>query len=54
VLRALGRDDLLAQSAIRFSFGRNTTKDEIDLAIDFYTEAVSHLRAISPQHKQLA
>jgi len=54
VLRALGRDDLLAQSAIRFSFGRSTTKDEIDLAIDFYTEAVSHLRAISPQHKQLA
>jgi cysteine desulfurase len=48
VLRALGRDDVLAQSAIRFSFGRSTTNDEIDLAIDFYTGAVNHLRAISP------
>ena len=50
VLRALGRDDALAQSAIRFSFGRDTTNDEIDLAIGCYADAINHLRAISPQH----
>ena len=48
VLRALGRDDVLAQSAIRFSFGRQTTIDEIDAAIRCYTDAASHLRAITP------
>jgi cysteine desulfurase len=48
VLRALGRDDLLAQSAIRFSFGRTTTEDEIDFAIERYRWAVDHLRAIAP------
>ncbi len=54
VLRALGRDDALAQSAIRFSFGRDTTNDEIDLAIDCYADAIIHLRAISPQHARTA
>ncbi len=54
VLRALGRDDALAQSAIRFSFGRDTTNDEIDLAIGCYADAINHLRAISPQHARTA
>lgn len=54
VLRALGRDDVLAQSAIRFSFGRDTTNDEIDLAIGCYADAINHLRAISPQHARTA
>ncbi len=54
VLRALGRDDALAQSAIRFSFGRLTTMDEIDRAADCYVSAVSHLRSISPQCIQTA
>jgi cysteine desulfurase len=48
VLRALGRDDLLAQSAIRFSFGRTTTEEEIDIAIERYRWAVDHLRSIAP------
>ncbi len=54
VLRALGRDDALAQSAIRFSFGRNTTLDEIDKAVDCYINAVSHVRSISPECKRTA
>ena len=54
VLRALGRDDALAQSAVRFSFGRDTTNDEIDLAIGCYADAINHLRAISPQHTRTA
>ena len=48
VLRALGRDDALAQSAIRFSFGRTTTIDEIDVAIERYHWSVDHLRLIAP------
>jgi cysteine desulfurase len=44
VLRALGRSDLLAQSAIRFSFGRPTTTAEVDLAITRYRDAVRRLR----------
>jgi cysteine desulfurase len=54
VLQALGRDDVLAQSAIRFSFGRDTTDDEIDLAIGCYVDAIVHLRAISPQRSRTA
>ncbi len=54
VLRALGRDDALAQSAIRFSFGRDTTMDEIDKAVDCYINAISHLRSISPECKRTA
>ncbi|MEM6512564.1 MAG: aminotransferase class V-fold PLP-dependent enzyme [Pseudomonadota bacterium] len=48
VLRAMGRDDRQAQSAIRFSFGRFSTDEEIDLAIDRYRAAVTHLRALTP------
>lgn len=48
VLRALGRSDALAQSAIRFSFGRETTPAEVDFAADRYAEAVAHLRGIMP------
>jgi cysteine desulfurase len=48
VLRALGLSDALAQSAIRFSFGRGTTEADIDFAIARYREAVAHLRRIMP------
>lgn len=51
VLRALGRDDSLAQSAIRFSFGRTTTDEDIDAAIDRYRRAVEHLRSIAPAER---
>lgn len=49
VLRALGRDDGLAQSAIRFSFGRGTGAADIDVAIDRYVSGISHLRGIAPR-----
>lgn len=48
VLRAMGRSDVLAQSAIRFSFGRGTSDEDIDVAIERYRWAVAHLRAIAP------
>ena len=48
VLRALGRSDALAQSAVRFSFGRPTTEGEIDAASDRYCSAVGKLRELAP------
>ena len=48
VLKALGRTDLEAQSAIRFSFGPQTTASEIDTALELYRSAVTNLRAIAP------
>ena len=48
VLRALGRTDLEAQSAIRFSFGRQTTAAEIDFAAARYRSAVARLRGLAP------
>lgn len=50
VLRALGRSDELAQSAIRFSFGRPTTEAEVDTAIELYCSAVTKLRYLAPEH----
>ncbi len=49
VLRALGRSDREAQSAIRFSLGRPTTISEVDFAIQRYRDAVAKLRALAPQ-----
>jgi cysteine desulfurase len=49
VLRALGRSDMLAQSAIRFSFGRPTATAEVDFAAARYRDAVGRLRDIAPE-----
>jgi cysteine desulfurase len=48
VLRALGRNDELAHSSIRFTIGRYTTAEEIDYTIDLVTRAVEKLRDLSP------
>lgn len=48
VLRALGRNDELAHSSIRFAFGRFSTEEEIDYAADKVREAVTKLRELSP------
>ncbi len=48
VLRALGLDDELAHSSIRFSFGRFTTAEEVDYAVEQIRVAVNKLRDMSP------
>ncbi|MFT0213503.1 IscS subfamily cysteine desulfurase [Pseudomonas sp. F1_0610] len=48
VLRALGRNDELAHSSIRFSFGRFTTEEEVDYAANQIESAVNKLRELSP------
>ncbi|NYT70179.1 IscS subfamily cysteine desulfurase [Pusillimonas noertemannii] len=48
VLRALGRNDELAHSSIRFTLGRFTTEQEIDFAIKLVVDRVSKLRDMSP------
>ncbi len=48
VLRALGLNDELAHSSIRFSLGRFTTEEEVDYAIEQVRTAVSKLRELSP------
>ena len=48
VLRALGLNDEMAHSSIRFSFGRFTTEQEIDFAIDLIKKSIGHLRDMSP------
>ncbi|MFN3984245.1 MAG: IscS subfamily cysteine desulfurase [Rhodocyclaceae bacterium] len=48
VLRALGRNDELAHSSIRFSIGRFTTEEEIDYAIDLLHRKIGKLRELSP------
>ena len=48
VLRALGRNDELAHSSIRFSIGRYTSAEDIDYTIEHVRHAVDKLRDLSP------
>jgi cysteine desulfurase len=48
VLRALGLNDEMAHSSIRFSIGRFTTEEDIDKAIAKIRHAVEKLRELSP------
>lgn len=48
VLRALGRNDELAHSSIRFSIGRFTTEEEVDYTVQLLRSKVEKLRELSP------
>lgn len=48
VLRAIGRDDELAHSSLRFTMGRYTTTAEVDYTIELLHSAIAKLRALSP------
>ncbi|QQC64229.1 IscS subfamily cysteine desulfurase [Paraburkholderia ginsengisoli] len=48
VLRALGRNDELAHSSIRFTVGRFTTEQDVDYVINLLKSKISKLRDLSP------
>ncbi len=48
VLRALGRNDELAHSSIRFTLGRFTTEAEVDYVVNLVKSRISKLRDLSP------
>jgi len=48
VLRALGREDELAHSSIRFTIGRFTTEEEVDFVVELVRKQVQRLRELSP------
>ena len=48
VLRALGLNDELAHSSIRFSFGRFSTEEEVDYVIKLIKDSIDKLRELSP------
>ncbi len=54
VIRALGRNEELARGAIRFSFGKDNTDDDVDYALAALQRAVESLRQLSPLSRQTA
>lgn len=48
VLRALGVDDELAHSSLRFGIGRFTTEEEVDFVLELLEKHVARLREMSP------
>jgi len=48
VLRALGRNDELAHSSIRFTVGRFTTEEEVDYVVELLKNKIGKLRDLSP------
>jgi cysteine desulfurase len=52
VIRSLGRNEELARGAIRFSFGKDNTDEEIDHVLEVLPRAVESLRKLSPLSRQ--
>jgi cysteine desulfurase len=48
VLRALGVEEELAHTSLRIGFGRFTTQEEVDYAVEKISDEVLRLRAMSP------
>lgn len=54
VIRALGKNDELARSAVRFSFGKENVDEDIDYLFDVLPKAVANLRRLSPSFQPKA
>ncbi len=48
VLRSIGVGEDLAHTSIRFGFGRFTTREEVDYAVNLIKKSINHLREMSP------
>lgn len=48
VLRALGVEEDMAHTSIRYGMGRFTTAEEVDRAVDMTVSRVNQLREMSP------
>ena len=53
VLRALGVDEDMAHTSIRFGIGRFTTEAEVDKAIELTVRQVEKLREMSPLYEMV-
>jgi len=51
VIQALGRNDELARGAIRFSFGKDNTAEDVDYVLEVLARVVAKLRKLSPLNK---
>ena len=51
VIQALGRNDELARGAIRFSFGKDNTAEDVDYVLEVLPRVVEKLRQLSPLNK---
>ena len=51
VIQALGRNDELARGAIRFSFGKDNTEEDVDYVLDVLSRVVEKLQKLSPLKK---
>jgi cysteine desulfurase len=51
VIRALGRNDELSRGAIRFSFGKDNTDQDVDYVLEVLPRVVERLRRLSPLNK---
>ncbi len=54
VIRALGRNDELARGAIRFSFGKENTAEDVEYLLEILPKAVENLRKLSPVYSKQA
>ncbi len=50
VIRALGKSDADARGAIRFSFGKTNTPEDVEYLLEILPKAVANLRRLSPAH----
>lgn len=48
VIRALGKTDELARGAIRFSFGKDNTPEDVEYVLEVLPRAIENLRRLSP------
>lgn len=51
VIRALGRDDELARGALRFSFGKENSMEDLEYVLEVLPKAIENIRLLSPNRR---